>query len=64
MPPLIATAEYVTKIHAICMNCGDLANYSHRIIRGDRLVVLGEKDVYEPLCRKCFLEKQKNPGEV
>jgi thymidine kinase len=64
MPSLIATAEYVTKIHAICMNCGDLANYSHRIIRGDRLVVLGEKDVYEPLCRKCFLEKQKNPGEV
>jgi thymidine kinase len=64
MPPLIATAEYVTKIHAICMNCGDLANYSHRIIRGDRLVVLGEKDAYEPLCRKCFLEKQKNPGEV
>jgi thymidine kinase len=64
MPSLIATAEYVTKIHAICMNCGDLANYSRRIIRGDRLVVLGEKDVYEPLCRKCFLEKQKNPGEV
>ena len=64
MPSLIATAEYVTKIHAICMNCGDLANYSHRIIRGDRLVVLGEKDAYEPLCRKCFLEKQKNPGEV
>jgi thymidine kinase len=60
MPELMATAEYVTKIHAICMNCGDLAHYSHRIVKGDALVVLGEKDTYEPLCRKCFLEKQKN----
>ncbi len=60
MPGLMATAEYVTKIHAICMNCGDLAHYSHRIVAGDRLVQLGEKDAYEPLCRKCFLEKQKN----
>jgi thymidine kinase len=63
MPALIATAEYVTKIHAICMNCGDLAHYSHRIVHDDQLVVLGEKDAYEPLCRKCFMEKQKNlPG--
>ena len=60
MPALIATAEYVTKIHAICMNCGDLAHYSHRIIKDIQQVLLGEKDAYEPLCRKCYLEKQKN----
>lgn len=60
MPALIASAEYVTKIHAICMNCGDLAHYSHRIIKNSQQVLLGEKDAYEPLCRKCYLEKQKN----
>jgi len=58
MPALMATAEYVTKIHAICMNCGDLAHYSHRIVRNSQQVLLGEKDAYEPLCRKCYLEKQ------
>jgi thymidine kinase len=56
MPALMATAEYVTKVHAICMRCGNLANYSHRIIKDDQLVVLGETDAYEPLCRKCFTE--------
>jgi thymidine kinase len=60
MPSLIASAEYVTKIHAICMNCGDLAHYSHRIVKNDQQVLLGEMDAYEPLCRKCYLEKQKN----
>ncbi len=60
MPALIATAEYVTKLHAICMNCGDLAHYSHRIVRKGQQVLLGEKDAYEPLCRKCFLERHKN----
>ncbi len=60
MPSLMASAEYVTKIHAICMNCGDLAHYSHRIIKDIQQVLLGEKDAYEPLCRKCYLEKQKN----
>ncbi len=59
MPSLLATAEYITKVHAICMNCGALAQYSHRIIPDDKLVVLGEKDSYEPLCRKCFIEKLK-----
>ena len=59
MPNLMAIAEYVTKIHAICMNCGDLAHYSHRIVAGSRQVMLGEMEAYEPLCRKCFLEKQK-----
>ncbi len=59
IPQLMATAEYVTKVHAICMRCGNLANYSHRTVKNDKLVVLGETDAYEPLCRKCFLEKKK-----
>jgi len=54
IPMLMATAEYVTKVHAICMRCGNLANYSHRIVENDKLVVLGETDAYEPLCRSCF----------
>jgi thymidine kinase len=60
VPALMATAEYVTKIHAICMKCGDLANYTHRLVNNDRLFVLGEKDLYEPLCRKCYLEEKSN----
>jgi len=59
MPALLATAEYVTKVHAICMKCGDLAHVSHRTIANDKLVVLGEKDSYEPLCRACYNEKMK-----
>ncbi len=55
MPALMATAEYVTKVHAICVRCGNLAHHSHRLGSGDdRLVVLGEKDLYEPICRHCF----------
>lgn len=59
MPQLMATAEYVTKVHAICMGCGGLAQYSHRKIQNDKLVLLGETDSYEPLCRQCFNEKMK-----
>jgi len=59
MPALLATAEYVTKVHAICMNCGDLAHVSHRTIASNKLVVIGEKESYEPLCRSCFNEKMK-----
>ncbi len=59
MPDLLACAEYVTKVHAICMKCGNLAQYSHRISESDKLVVLGEKDSYEPLCRECFNENNK-----
>jgi thymidine kinase len=54
MPELLACAEYVTKVHAICMQCGELAYVSHRKIQNDNLVVLGETDHYEPLCRNCF----------
>lgn len=59
IPALLATAEYVTKVHAICPHCGDLANYSHRMVDQDGQVMLGETDVYEPLCRRHFIEKQK-----
>jgi thymidine kinase len=59
IPSLMATAEYVTKAHAICMQCGNLAQYSHRIIEDDNLVLLGETDNYVPLCRKCYVEKMK-----
>jgi len=62
IPGLLATAEYVTKVHAICMKCGNLAQYSHRTIAGDKLVVLGETESYEPLCRACFLEQRGEPG--
>ncbi len=56
IPMLLATAEYVTKVHAICMRCGKLAHYSHRTSASKELVVLGETDIYEPLCRTCFKE--------
>lgn len=54
MPHLMATAEYVTKVHAICMQCGNLAHISHRKTADQNLVVLGETDSYEPLCRDCY----------
>ena len=54
MPQLMSVAEYVTKVHAICLRCGALATFSHRIVAGDELVQLGEKDSYQPLCRSCF----------
>lgn len=60
IPQLMATAEYVTKVHAICIRCGNLASYSHRITKDDQLVLLGETDAYEPLCRKCFIEANTN----
>jgi thymidine kinase len=54
IPALLATAEYVTKVHAICMRCGNLAQFSFRKSNEEQVVVLGEKDKYEPLCRNCF----------
>lgn len=56
MPQLLAVAEYVTKVHAICMKCGDLASYSFRLSDTKEKVVLGEKESYEARCRKCFFE--------
>jgi thymidine kinase len=54
MPGLMAIAEDVQKVHAVCMRCGSLANQSHRLLASKKLVVLGEKDTYEPLCRECY----------
>lgn len=59
IPALLATAEYVTKVHAICVRCGNLANHSHRISKEEKLVMLGETESYEPLCRDCFQEAIK-----
>ncbi len=59
MPALMAIAEYVTKVHAICIKCGNLAHFSHRITASNSLIELGEKDKYEPLCRACYLEAIK-----
>ena len=56
MPALMAVAEQVQKVHAICVKCGSPANHSHRLSKNDQLVVLGETDIYEPLCRHCYNE--------
>ncbi len=56
MPGLLAIAEYVTKVHAICVRCGSLAHISHRTTQDTNLVLLGETDSYEPLCRDCYNE--------
>ena len=61
MPGLMATAEYVTKVHAVCTRTGNLANYSYRTSSEDDLVILGEKENYEPLSRSAFFNvKKKN----
>ena len=58
MPALCAIAEDVTKVHAICVRCGNLAHVSHRIVAGDKQVMLGELQEYEPLCRHCYNKTQ------
>ena len=55
IPALCAIADEVTKVHAICVKCGNLAYASHRITKSDKRVLLGEKDSYEPLCRECYM---------
>jgi thymidine kinase len=54
IPDLLAIAEYITKVHAICLKCGNLAQYTHRKTSDEKRVLLGEKDIYEPLCRNCY----------
>ena len=54
MPGLCAVADDVTKVHAICVKCGNLAYVSHRLVKNDRRVLLGETQEYEPLCRECY----------
>lgn len=60
IPSIMSTSEYVTKVHAICIECGNLAQYSHRLVENDKLVLLGETDRYVPLCRRCFLIKRNH----
>lgn len=56
MAPVLAMADYVTKLHAICMVCGDIANFSFRKSVSEATVLLGETEAYEPRCRTCYLE--------
>lgn len=62
MPQLMAIAEDVTKVHAICVKCGNLANVSHRIVKDEQRVLLGEQHEYEPLCRQCYNKALTNNG--
>ncbi len=59
MPALCAIADEVTKVHAICVRCGSLAYVSHRKVAGDRRVLLGETQEYEPLCRECYQKEMR-----
>jgi thymidine kinase len=54
MPELLAIADYITKVHAICVRCGNIAQFSYRFSKKDQVILLGEKDTYEPLCRTCY----------
>ncbi|MCR4773590.1 MAG: thymidine kinase [Prevotella sp.] len=60
IPALCAIADKVTKVHAICVKCGALAYVSHRIVPGDKRVMLGEQAEYEPLCRECYQKAVAN----
>jgi thymidine kinase len=57
VPQLLAIADYITKLHAICVKCGNIANMSYRKVPLAEQVLLGEKDIYEPRCRNCYYEE-------
>ncbi|CAN5469297.1 MAG: thymidine kinase [Pyrinomonadaceae bacterium] len=61
MPQLLSTAEYITKIHAICVKCGATANYTQRTVESEQLVEVGAADKYEARCRKCFIPHSDAP---
>jgi thymidine kinase len=61
MPGLMAIADFVTKVHAVCVRCGSNALISHRLSDKDQIVLLGEKDIYEPLCRPCYNKANARP---
>ena len=63
MPALCAIADDVTKVHAICVKCGNLAYVSHRKVDNDQRVLLGETTEYEPLCRECYQKAIKEENE-
>ncbi len=60
LPQLLAIAEYVTKVHAICMKCGNLAHVSHRIVNNQSRIMHGEQESYIPLCRMCYNDEIKS----
>lgn len=60
MPSLLAIAEYVTKVHAICVNCGSLAYISHRTVEDQEQVLVGATEKYKPLCRRCHQQEMKS----
>lgn len=60
IPELMSVADHVDKVHAICVKCGNIAQFSHRLSEKEQTVLLGEKDIYEPICRGCFREINKN----
>jgi thymidine kinase len=57
MPQLMSIAEYVTKVHAICVSCGNLAHYSQRTVQQTEQVLVGAIEKYRPLCRTCYQQK-------
>ena len=59
MPQLCAIADEVSKVHAICVKCGQLASFSHRTVKNEKQVLLGETSEYEPLCRECYLRARE-----
>jgi thymidine kinase len=61
MPQLLAVAEYITKTHAICMKCGQPANYTQRTFESEERVAVGGEDMYEARCRKCFVPHADAP---
>ncbi|SFC01296.1 thymidine kinase [Flexibacter flexilis DSM 6793] len=63
MPALMAVAEFVTKVHAICVQCGGVASYSYRLVESKEKFLLGETQIYEARCRHCFVAGQKEHTE-
>ncbi|MEZ4978714.1 MAG: thymidine kinase [Chitinophagales bacterium] len=63
MPALLSIADYITKVHAICVVCGDIAVHSYRTVSNNKTVMLGEMESYEPRCRKCYKEGVAKQGK-
>ncbi|MCB9256886.1 MAG: thymidine kinase [Chitinophagales bacterium] len=63
MPALLSIADYITKVHAICVVCGDIAVHSYRTVSNNKTVMLGEMESYEPRCRKCYKEGMAKQGK-
>ena len=64
MASLMAVAEYVTKVHAICMRCGNVASYSYRLVPSQEKFLLGETELYEARCRRCFVAGMEKSGQA